>query len=849
MSLEDLTGKTLGQYELRELLGLGGMGAVYGGYQISLNRVVAVKVLSPLLAKQPGHIERFNREAETAASLEHQHIIPIYDYGTEKGTSYVVMRLLTGGTLEDRVRRRFGAPPPLFAWAEIADLLQQVASALDYAHRRGVIHRDIKPSNIMFDDQNNAYVVDFGIAKLLYATTTLTGTGATVGTPAYMSPEQWRAEDLSSAADQYALGVMTYALVTGRIPFDAPTPYAMMHKHLHEQPTPPHTLRPDVPRAVADALNRALAKDPPGRFPSVIAFAEAFANAAEGRAAPPVRFQTQATDFAPARPRDEPTGAISPPPTPRRLPTVTRPAARFRDAVAHRPLAYGVGTLALVTVLALIVGLIFLRGGDGERGSPGTASRFTPSAIPTLTEEMAPGVAFETTGTATPEPSVTPTDTPTDRPIRTATATPTDTPTDTPIPTPTATPTDTPTHTPTTTPTTTPTATPTGTPTPTPTPSDTPDLAATADALLALRLTETATQWTNTPTPDIAATVEARIIAAMTQTAASWTDTPTPTATFTASPTHTPTATATSTPTATLTRTPPRTPQPTATPWPTATHTPTSAPLPTNTPLIPSECERFLTPRLTVGTQACVSDSEPNNIRDYPQSLNILGQIPPGGVFYVLDGPECVTGMMTVWWYVEYGGITGWTAEGSLREHVYWLSPLPCPVQGSGYGSLIPALNGAVLEVTQEGHLLNARESPSTDARALYQLEWGDRALWSGSAVQDGGYTWYEVTIYGDRRAYIAYNPAWVVPRDPSQTTPNISIGVVILITTEGDEMHLRTRPGVLNSDAVKTLRAGETLQVIGGPTYADYFLWWQLRLPDGRTGWAVDVPGWWHVQ
>ena len=215
MTIENLTGHSLGQYLLRELLGRGGMGAVYRSYQASLKREVAVKVLDPQLAQQPGYAERFNLEAETAARLEHHHIIPVYDYGTQDGLSYVVMRLLTGGTLTQRMAASASAALSQPSLSDVVDVLKQLASALDYAHSAGVIHRDIKPSNVMFDNHGQAYLVDFGIAKLTQASQALTVSGALMGTPLFMAPEQWRSEEPTPAMDQYALGVMTYLLVTG----------------------------------------------------------------------------------------------------------------------------------------------------------------------------------------------------------------------------------------------------------------------------------------------------------------------------------------------------------------------------------------------------------------------------------------------------------------------------------------------------------------------------------------------------------------------------------------------------------------------------------------------------------
>jgi serine/threonine-protein kinase len=266
MSTPNLSGQIFGPFELRELLGAGGMGSVYRAYQRTLNRAVAIKVLPSTLAAEEDFVERFHREAETVAALEHPHIIPVYDYGVQEGTSYIVMRLLTGGTLADRINRREAQQQPLPSLSDVADLLYQLAGAFDYAHSRGIIHRDVKPNNIMFDNQGNAFLVDFGIAKLLASTSALTATGSVLGTPLYMAPEQWRAEQPVAATDQYALGVTIYHLLTGRVPFEAPTPYGLMHKHINEIPTAPHVVRADLPEEATTVLGRVLAKTPEERF-------------------------------------------------------------------------------------------------------------------------------------------------------------------------------------------------------------------------------------------------------------------------------------------------------------------------------------------------------------------------------------------------------------------------------------------------------------------------------------------------------------------------------------------------------------------------------------------------------
>ncbi len=537
MSFQNLTGQTLGQYELRELLGMGGMGAVYRAYQRSLKRYVAVKVMSAALAQQPGYIERFTREAETSAALEHPNIIPIFDYGAQQDISYLVMRLLTGGTLAERMAQRAGTGQLLPSLGEIAGLLRQVGSALDYAHNQGVIHRDIKPSNVMFDNHGNAFVVDFGIAKLLDATSGLTGTGSVVGTWGYMAPEQWRGEGLTAATDQYALGIMTYALVTGRLPFEAPTPPGIMHKHLYELPTPPHVQRPDVPEALTAVIERALAKNSADRFPTCTAFAQAFDGAIRGNTGEMTNYFTM-----PVRRKAAASGVFTP--GPRASTTVARPLHKT-------PAFWAMG--GLVAVMAAVILLLVLRqDGDARTGSlvagdqTGTALAALPAATETPT---APALVTATPlPSDTPAPSATPTDT------ATATATPTSSPTAT--------------------------LTPTAAPTETPTLSQT-EVEATIQAGVAWALTQTATQWTPTPSPtptetstftptvDLEATVMARLMGTqaaldaqatlaaaatgtqfvrdLTATAASWTDTPTVTATVTASATATPPPSATAT--------------------------------------------------------------------------------------------------------------------------------------------------------------------------------------------------------------------------------------------------------------------------------------------------------------
>lgn len=308
-AIDQLSGTALGQYELRDLLGQGGMGAVYRAYQPALNREVAIKLLK---VYPSASLERFTREAQTAATLEHPHIVAVHDFGhqvlpDETELYYIVMRLLTGGSLAERLQ-----DSGRLSMTETLTLLTQLASALDYAHQRGVIHRDLKPGNVMFDAQGSAYLVDFGIARLANFDT-LTETGTAIGTPAFMAPEQWRGEAVTPAADQYALGVLVYRMLTGNMPFSGDSPYTLMYQHLNEQPTSPQGFRSDISATVGRVLQRVLAKQPEERYPTIAEFVNAFRAAVEAQDDLP----TAANLVKPTTP-DTPTTLINVTPQPSR---------------------------------------------------------------------------------------------------------------------------------------------------------------------------------------------------------------------------------------------------------------------------------------------------------------------------------------------------------------------------------------------------------------------------------------------------------------------------------------------------------------------------------------------------
>ena len=256
------------------------MGTVYRAHQSKLGREVAIKVLDPRIARQEIYADRFIREARTSATLEHPNIVPIYDYGTKEEYSYVVMRLLEGGTLEQRIIQRSGSTQPLPTLHDIRLLLNEISDALQYAHDRKIVHRDIKLSNVMFDDRGVPYLVDFGIAKVLAADDdNITNVGVLLGTPSSMPPEQWRSQDLTPAADQYALGVLVYRLVTGQLPFRGRRAHDLMNEHLNTTPPLAHEVNPRLPAVISPILSRTMEKQPHDRYPSVTAFAKAFAEA------------------------------------------------------------------------------------------------------------------------------------------------------------------------------------------------------------------------------------------------------------------------------------------------------------------------------------------------------------------------------------------------------------------------------------------------------------------------------------------------------------------------------------------------------------------------------------------
>jgi serine/threonine-protein kinase len=261
--------RRLATYTLLEQIGYGGMAVVYRARQETLDRTVAVKILSENMAASPEFMERFRREARTAANLRHPNVITVHDFGEdERGVPYLVMEYIEGPTLADLMDAGLDDE-------RIPDLLDQIAAGLDYAHARGVIHRDIKPGNVLMTEEGRAVLADFGLAWLLEGAQ-LTLTGGVIGTPEYMSPEQAAGHPFDHRADVYALGIVLYEMLVGERPFISETPIGMLLQHL--QDTAPSVLvaRPDLPAAVGDVLDKVLVKDPAERYSSAGELARAF---------------------------------------------------------------------------------------------------------------------------------------------------------------------------------------------------------------------------------------------------------------------------------------------------------------------------------------------------------------------------------------------------------------------------------------------------------------------------------------------------------------------------------------------------------------------------------------------
>ncbi len=270
--MADLSGTNLGNYQLISKIGRGGMAEVYRGYHAKLDRHVAVKILHGYLADGEDFLARFEREAQSVATLRHDHIVQIYDFDVQDDQYYMVMEFIDGGTLGDWMT----ANPGMREIDRILPIFEQIASALDYAHSQGIIHRDIKPSNILIDQHSKIFLTDFGIARMMSGVQAqFTATGALIGTPAYMSPEQCKGEEVSPVSDIYSLGVILFELITNQQPFKADTPLSVLQKHIMEPIPNLNNLHFDQPKSIDLLINKSLAKSPSTRYQSAGEFVSA----------------------------------------------------------------------------------------------------------------------------------------------------------------------------------------------------------------------------------------------------------------------------------------------------------------------------------------------------------------------------------------------------------------------------------------------------------------------------------------------------------------------------------------------------------------------------------------------
>lgn len=278
--LTELRRVTGNRYTVVKRLGSGGMAHVYLAKHVALARPVVIKVLHRTLAREAEMRERFRREAEAAARLVHPYVCAILDQGAAGDVVYLVMPYYAGGSLADRLARA-----RTLGVHEAAAIASQVACALDYAHRRGVVHRDVKPDNVLFDEDGNVVLTDFGIATARFHAR-LTATGRAMGTPHYMSPEQAMGRLVDGRSDLYAVGLLLYEMLTGHPPFDGADSYAVGYKHVHEAPAPPEQSRRDIPPALSAIVMRCLAKQPNDRYDRGFDLCDALLAFLGGQAAP-----------------------------------------------------------------------------------------------------------------------------------------------------------------------------------------------------------------------------------------------------------------------------------------------------------------------------------------------------------------------------------------------------------------------------------------------------------------------------------------------------------------------------------------------------------------------------------
>ncbi len=362
MSSGPLEGRTLGKYEIVGLLGRGGMASVYKGYQADVERHVAIKVLPPHPGQDAEFVTRFRLEARTIARLQHPNILPLYDYGTEGDILFLVMPFIEGGSLSDRIKRG------RLSMEEIERIAQQVASALDYAHAKGVVHRDVKPDNILLMNPDTVMLADFGIVKMVGGGTELTTTGGLVGTPAYIAPEQLQGLPITPRVDVYSLGIVTYQMLAGELPYTADTPIQVMLKHMSEPIPDIGKVIEGIAPEVGLVMQHVLAKEPEARYATAGEFAADLSRAIHGQPLhPQARAESSATRSESVLPLvTQPASAAGQP-----APTGPMPAGPAASRLGRGLWIGGAVLLGLLVVAIVLMIAVLSRGmNDGLLQSP-----------------------------------------------------------------------------------------------------------------------------------------------------------------------------------------------------------------------------------------------------------------------------------------------------------------------------------------------------------------------------------------------------------------------------------------------------------------------------------------------
>ena len=400
-------GSSLGRYRVVEQIGQGGMATVFRAHDPTLDREVAIKVLPSFHMDDPTFADRFAQEARTAAALRHANILQIYDFGEDKGFTYIVTELVTGGTFQDKL-----GPEPLSV-AETIRMMSPLADALDYAHSQGIIHRDIKPANVLLDEDQKPILADFGLSRMLEASIRLTQASQTLGTPEFMSPEQAMGGDTDHRSDIYAFGVMLYQMLVGQTPFRADTPAATLMAHVHRPVPLPSLLNTEIEPGTEAIILKALAKNPTDRFDTSKAIIGALREASgePGQAGwddSPVTSEMDPVDSDAALSQDAHADRLESMPAGRSAayPAPPPPPAVVRDRVPMRFPAWVSGWVwvaipgGVLVIVALVVALILVPG-DGPQEAE------EPETVPAPAVELV----------AQPAPTAEPTSVPTVSPI------------------------------------------------------------------------------------------------------------------------------------------------------------------------------------------------------------------------------------------------------------------------------------------------------------------------------------------------------------------------------------------------------------------------------------------------